>query len=100
MVAPRMAPLGTSTRWLSGVASWVWKMVAFSTVPVWPATLTMSPTVKGRRIMSTTPAAMLDRESLRARPTARPAAPSTVSREAVLTPSWPTAATQTTAASP
>jgi len=54
-----------------------------------------SPTLKGRNSTSSTPDAKLDRDPCSARPTARPAAPTTATKEVVLTPSLSTAASTT-----
>ncbi|KAG1379199.1 hypothetical protein G6F59_018060 [Rhizopus arrhizus] len=64
-------------------------------LPVCPATVTTSPTRNGRSVTSITPDAMLDSESFSARPTARPAVPSTASSGVICTPSVPIASTTT-----
>ncbi|MOA61397.1 hypothetical protein D3C78_1865290 [compost metagenome] len=73
----------------------VWKMRTSRTVPVCPAMVTTSPTRNGRRVTSITPEAMFDSESFSARPTARPAVPSTASSGVICTPRVPIASTAT-----
>ncbi|KAG1198310.1 hypothetical protein G6F35_012656 [Rhizopus arrhizus] len=87
--------LGMVVCWLSAPVMTVWKMRTSRTVPVCPATVTTSPTRNGRSVTSITPDAMLDSESFSARPTARPAVPSTASSGVICTPSVPIASTTT-----
>jgi len=68
-----------------------------SVTPRVPATSTRSPTLNGRKISSITPAEKLDNVPWRARPIARPAAPSTATAEAVGMPKMPRTATPTKA---
>ena len=65
------------------------------TVPDWPATSTKSPTLKGRKVRSMTPAAKFENVPWKARAMARPAAPSTATNEAVFTPRTPIEVTTT-----
>ncbi|NIP78198.1 MAG: hypothetical protein GWM90_02935 [Gemmatimonadetes bacterium] len=74
MVDPKMAPLGTTIRRLSGVSNWVVNRSISTTFPVTPATETTSPTLKGRKISSIAPAEKLPRVPCSARPMAKPAA--------------------------
>ncbi len=77
----------------------VWKIRISSTMPSWPATTTWSPSRIGRSTISITPEAMLDSESFSARPTARPAAPSTANSEVGGTPIFCSAVTNTSTSS-
>ncbi|MCY1372699.1 hypothetical protein D9M69_599270 [compost metagenome] len=82
-----MRLFGSTIRRLSRVRMRVWKMRTSSMIPSSPAACTKSPSRNGRSTISMTPDAMFDSESLKARPTARPAAPSTASIEVGFTPS-------------
>ena len=82
-----ISAFGSVMVWLSAPRRRVWKMLIISTLPLTPLIVTTSPTRNGRSATSITPEAMLDSESFRARPTARPAAPSTASIEVGFTPS-------------
>ncbi len=88
--------LGSTIRRLSKVRRRVWKMRTSSITPSSPAACTWSPSRNGRSTISITPEAMLDSESLSARPTARPAAPTTASTDVVGTPIFCRAAISTT----
>ena len=56
--------------------------------------ITVSPTLKGRKIIKITPAAKLESEPCNAKPIAKPAAPITATIEAVWTHNWPRTATK------
>ncbi len=82
-------PLGTITVLLSGVFSTVLKIWMLSTVPETPCASMYSPARNGRRNRIRAPPAKLARLPCRARPTARPAAPSTAINDVVSIPTMP-----------
>ena len=69
---------------ISPVFIFVLKILIFSTVPETPPASIKSPAVNGRKIINITPEAKFCKELCRARPTARPAAPSKAIIEVVL----------------
>ncbi len=82
---------------LSGVLRVVVKIPISATVPLEPPATTKSPFLKGRKISSITPAAKFESVPCRARPMARPAAPSTATSEVVSIPNRLSTAITTTA---
>src|SRR3569833_2877993 len=89
-------PFGIVISRLSAVTRIVWKILIASTTPVYLPITTVSVTLYGRSTISITPAAKFDSEPWSARPTARPAAPSTATTAVVLTPTVSSDAITTT----
>ena len=85
-------PFGITIILPSAVRIVVEKICTLCTVPATPPRSTYSPARNGRNSTSNTPAARLDREPCNAKPTAKPAAPSTAITDAVCTPTRPNAA--------
>lgn len=85
--------LGRTRGTPSKVVSEVSNKSSRATTPPLPPMSTASPTSNGRNTSRTTPEARSLKVSLRARPTAKPAAPRTARKLVVSTPSCPTAAT-------
>ena len=81
---------------LSPLRRVVEKMPIVSITPLLPPASTKSPWRKGLKINSMTPAAKFASEPCKAKPIAKPAAPTTATREAVCTPNRPSAAITTT----
>ena len=82
-----MAPLGTMAVLFSGVSSTVVKIWISFTEPNSPCASIRSPTLYGLKSRISTPPAKLASVPCSARPTARPAAPSTATKLVVATPS-------------
>ena len=84
-----MVEFGIEIKILSKVSIFVVNNPTSFTIPDEPAISTQSPVSNGRRISNITPAATFDKVPCRARPIARPAAPSTAIIEVVWIPNCP-----------
>jgi len=82
-LSPVILALGTISFLLSGALRTVVKIPISATEPIVPPAMIKSPILNGLKINIKTPAAKLDNEPCSAKPTAKPAAPSTAIKEVV-----------------
>ena len=87
---------GTIIFWLSALKKTVLNIVISVIVPLTPPATTLSPALKGLNKTIITPEAKFPKESFKAKPIAKPAAPKIAKNEVVSTPSLFKAAIITT----